>query len=513
MAIEHEREPDVDPFEEARDATVSLPPDASGLLDVSFDNAALKRRALSGAAATVASQALKFALKFGSALVLGRLLGPAQFGLIAMVSPILGFVSTLNDLGFAQAIVQRADITPRQMSALFWINTALSVVLSAIVMALAPLVGVLYHEPRTVGITLVLGAMIAVGTLAMIPNALLSRQMRFTAQATLDVATMAIGAFGSIAAALAGYGYWSLLIGQVAATLVGLVAVWALVDWRPGSPTRLRGSGVRPMLSFGANLTGVNIATYFSMTVDTMIVGAFGGKVQLGLYNRSYTLVVQPLGQLMSPVGRVALPLLSRLHEPERYRDAYLNMLRLTVLLTAPAMICCTLLAGPTVHLLLGNRWNAAAPIFGWISFGGIAAPVFGATAWLFTSQGRTHEQMRLSIATALLSIAAFAIGIIWGAWGVALVSALSFTFMQTPLMIWQVGRTGPVPAAAIWRVLGTLGIAGAVVAAAVLALRTFHVPFLVFVAGAVSYALFAALVLALPGGQAFYHSLRRLRG
>ena len=510
--MKHDSEPNVDPFEEARDATLRLPPNESNLLDVSFDNSALKRRALTGATATFASQALKFLFKFGSALVLGRLLGPAQFGLIAMVSPIIGFVATLNELGFAQAIVQRSDIRPRQISALFWISTATSAVLASVVMLGAPLVGLLYHEPRTVGITLVLGAMIAVSTLAMIPNALLSRQMRFTTQASLDVATVTVNALASIAAAYAGFGYWSLLIGQVAATLVGLSSTWLVVGWWPGSPSSIRGSGVRPLLSLGVNLTGVNIATYFSMMADNMIVGAVGGKIALGLYDRSYTLVVQPLAQLMSPVGRVALPLLSRLEDPDRYRDAYLNMLRLTVLLTAPSMICCCLIPSHVMQLLLGAKWTAAAPIFGWICFGGIVAPVFGATGWLFTSQGRTHEQMKLSIATALLSIAAFAIGIFWGAWGVALVSALSFTFLQTPLMVWRVGRVGPVSTNAIIRVLASLGVAGSVVAAVVVGLRILAPPFLVFIAGFMSYALFAGLAWLLPGGRAFYSSLRRLR-
>lgn len=487
------------------------PPVAAGFLDVGLDSSGLKRRALAGAGVTLAVQVLKFVLKFGSALVLGRLLGPADFGLVAMVNPILGFVSTLNDLGFAQAIVQRRDITPRQVTGLFWINTLLSAVLAAVVIAIAPLVGLLYHEPRTVPITAVLGALIVVGTLGLVPNALLARRLRFSTQAAIDLGTVALGVLVTVVTALRGDGYWSLVIGQAAATIAGTVAAWLAVGWMPGRPRR-RGDGVRSLVSFGVNLTGVNIATYFSMTADTMIVGVFGGKVQLGLYNRSYTLVTQPLGQLMAPVARVALPLLSRLDDPAQYRNAFDNMLRLTMLLTAPMAITCFIIPGPVIAVLLGPKWTAAAGIFGWICFGGLLAPVFNAVGWLFTSQARTDEQMRWSIVTALLSIAAFAIGIPWGALGVAISSGISFTALQLPLMINRATRTGPVGPADVGRALAGLAVATIVTAGAVFAVRALHPPGLVFVAGAVAYAVYTAGSLALPGGRGFVAGLRQLR-
>jgi PST family polysaccharide transporter len=502
-------DPNKDVFEEQRDASVALTPNAVGFLDVEFDNAALKRRALTGASSTLVTQTFKFVLKFGSAIVLGRLLGPAQFGLVAMVAPILGFVSTLNDMGFSQAIVQKEDISARQISGLFWINTLISILLASVVMLAAPLIGTIYHEPRTTGITLVLGMLIALGGLGMVPNALLSRQMKFTTQAFIDIGTMTFNVVVSIGAAVAGLGYWALVLGQVATTVAGVAANWALTKWRPSRPGR--GTGVGSLVNFGANLTGVNIATYFSMTADNMIVGVFGGKVMLGLYDRSYTLVVQPLSQLMLPVSRVAIPLLSRLKDTDRYRQAYISMLLLTVMLTAPAMICCCLMPGAVISLLLGSRWAAAGPIFGWICFGGILAPIFGTTGWLFTTQGRTREQMSLSIFTAVLSIAAFAVGIFWGALGVAIMSALSFNFLQTPLVILRATRIGAVRFRHVLPTLISIGISMAGAATVVTAVDVLHPPGAVFIAATLSYFTFSSLIRFLPGGSALFSSLRSL--
>jgi hypothetical protein len=144
------------------DTAETMPPDH---LEVAFDRQDLKRRSVQGGAATLGAQGLKFAIRFGSAIAVARLLNPAAFGLVAMVSPILGFVSTLNDLGFGQAIVRAPEITPRQISALFWRNMLLSLGLAGILAMLAPLIGRLYHEPRTINVTIALGGLLVLSTL------------------------------------------------------------------------------------------------------------------------------------------------------------------------------------------------------------------------------------------------------------------------------------------------------------------------------------------------------------
>jgi PST family polysaccharide transporter len=148
---------------------------------------------------------------------------------------------------------------------------------------------------------------------------------------------------------------------------------------------------IKAFLRFGANLTVVNIATYFSMTADNMIIGVVVGKVALGLYDRSYTLTIQPLNQLLAPVSQISIPLLSRLqHLPDLYRRTYQNMLRLSLMLIVPAMLFCVILSKPLIAFTLGPKWHAAAPVFAWICFGGLVAPIFSSAGWVFTTQNRT---------------------------------------------------------------------------------------------------------------------------
>src|SRR5438270_574656 len=136
-------------------------------LSLSGENRKLKHRSLQGAAATMAGQGVKFVLRFAVTVVTARLLNPADFGLVAMVAPILAFVNTVNDLGFTQAIVQRREITPQQISALHWMNLAVSLVLAALLVAASPLVSAVYHEPRTGQILCAMAILVVLSALNM----------------------------------------------------------------------------------------------------------------------------------------------------------------------------------------------------------------------------------------------------------------------------------------------------------------------------------------------------------
>jgi polysaccharide transporter, PST family len=480
------------------DPAETLPPDH---LDVAFDPQDLKRRSVQGGAATFGAQALKFFIRFGSAVVVARFLSPAEFGLVAMVSPILGFVSTLNDLGFGQAIIRAPEITARQISALFWRNLLLSIGLAAGLSLVAPLVGRLYHEPRTISVTIALGGLLILSTLGIVPNALLKRELRFLPLVSIDLVSLITGAVVTVATAIIGLGYWSLVIGQLASSLASVLLAFGFARWIPSKfvtdPT------IRSFMRFGANLTVVNIATYFSMTADNMIVGVVVGKEALGLYDRSYTLTIQPLNQLLAPVSQLSIPLLSRLqHVPDLYRRSYQNMLRLSLMLIMPAMLFCVILAKPLIVLMLGAKWQAAAPVFAWVCFGGIVAPIFSSTGWVFTTQNRTGEQMRFSVTTALISIASFALGVRWGIVGVASVSALSFTFIQVPLMIYAMTRRGVISLRDVVRTLAPFFASAALIAIPLYYLRKASGPIQLPAIGALSYALFLLCLYVLPGGR-----------
>lgn len=480
-------------------------------LDVALSVQSLKTRSVRGAAAIFVAQALKFIIRFATTIILARLLVPADFGLVAMVTPIVALAQMLNEAGLTQAIVQRQDITKGQLSALFWLVLLIGLAIAGLLLAGAPIVSFIYKEPATAQILVVLAGLAVLTAAGMVPTALLTRAMRFGLIAGIDVLTTIANVLVSLTLAWSGYGYWSLIYGLIAASVLNLLLVFAAAGWLPERPRIIKGVG--PLLRFGANLTGANIATYLMATADNMIVGAAVGKTGLGIYDRCYSLVLQPLSQIVGPVGRVAIPLLSRLgHDSTLYRGAFIDMLRICLLLTTPGMLFSIIFAEPAILYVLGERWRAAIPVFAWLCVGGLAVPVFLASTWLFVSQGRAASQLRYTTVTSVISVASFAIGVIWGILGVAVVSAISFAAIQTPIIVWGATRSGSVGLADLTRAVLPL-LAGGLVTSSILLLLPFEWTLPSLGASlAVSYGVFAFVAYLLPGGRALFGRLMEIR-
>ena len=461
----------------------------------------LKQRSIDGAAVMTVSQVIRVVLQLGSQIVLARLLFAADFGLLAMVMPLVSFIQIFADIGFAQGIVQRAELSRERVSALFWLNLALSLVVAVLVAASGPIAVWIYHEPRVLPVMLVFAAIVPIGALQVLPNALLTRAMRFRALGLTEVATSITSIVATVVLASLGWGVWSLVYGQLAGSLVSTICNWLACRWWPSAPRPF--TGLLEDVKFGSGLLGSNLANFLIQSGDNMIVGVTTGTAALGLYDRSYRLVVQPLGQLVAPIGRVAVPLLARLvTRPEVYARTYLDLFRALALLTTPLMLVCIVNADAVIAVLFGPRWAAAAPVFGWVCVGGLTSAVYGSIAWLFISQARTHEMMRMNLVVMVISFVSFFIGSRWGVAGIAAAGAIGFVLIATPLNFRAVTRVGPIAGRDIAFAAAPIALQAAIAGLLLVMQHTmgWTGPMQLLAALGVAYLTFALSALMVPG-------------
>jgi PST family polysaccharide transporter len=410
----------------------------------------LKGRSISGGVITLTAQGGKFALSILSTAILARLLLPADFGLVAMITTITGFLSVFKDAGLSMATVQRENISHAQVSNLFWLNAAISVVLALIVLAAAPLIAWLYKTPQLTVLTMGLSVTFLLDGLTIQHQAILSRQMRFKDLARIDIGSMLLGLLASVSMASAGWGSWSLVGGAVTTSFSSLCLTWGLSRWRPQMP--LRSTGTRSLVAFGANLTAANCFTYFTRNADTFLIGRVSGAISLGLYTRATMLMRRPLDQLLGPITAVVMPMLSRLQgDPERYRRTFLYLYEAIALIGLPITGLVLALAHPIVLVLLGPKWEPAAAIFMGFSLAMPYAPLACAACWLFESQGRGREMLVSNSILSGLAIASFVAGIPWGALGVAISFSVSGMLIRLPILFYIAGRSGPVTRKDLW--------------------------------------------------------------
>jgi PST family polysaccharide transporter len=439
--------------------------------DTDHLNPDIKRIAVRGGAITSIAQVIKQLLTMVSTVILARILTPQDYGLVAMVTAVTGFVALFKDMGLSMATIQRPEINHEQVSTLFWLNILISIVVCLITMGLAPPISWYYHEPRLVKITIILACGFLFGGLTIQHQALLRRQMRFKALVTMGIVSMALGILAAIIVALMGYGYWALVALHLGTQIVTALCAWILCPWKPGRPGSIR--KVADMLKFGGNLTGFSIINYFSRNLDNFLIGRYYGAQQLGLYAKAYGLLLLPITQVNAPIQSVAVPTLSRLiNEPERYRHAYLRILEKLTLIAMPLVSFFIVTSDWVIYVLLGPQWSGAAAIFSFLGIAGLVQPVANTSGWLFITQNRAHHQLRWGFVSGFLSILAIVAGLPWGAIGVAASYSISGFFLRTPLLLWYIGREGPVRTKDFYRACIPAGIASVAIAGSLILLR-----------------------------------------
>ena len=428
-------------------------------------------RTARGGVVAIVSQGLKFVITIGATSVMARLLTPADYGLIGMVAFVTGFVAMYKDLGLSTATIQNREISFEQISTLFWINILLSLGITLFTAAIAPLVAWFYGEPRLALVTVVTAAGFLIGGLAVQHEALLRRQMRYFALASISLTSMVIGYLVGIILAWRGFSYWALVFSQLAVITAGTLLTVSLCRWIPGLPKR--NTGVRSMIRFGSNLTGFTTINYFSRNLDNLLIGRVWGAQQLGLYTRAYQLMGLPIDQINEPISSVAVPALSRLTDsPESYRRAYLRMLEKIALLTMPCVVLMIATSNSIVRIVLGPQWAGTTRIFVLLGITGLFQPIANTTGWLLISQGRTNHMLQWGFISGPLIMGSIIAGLPWGAVGVAASYAFTRVCIVDPLLYWFVGRRGPVRTIDFYKTIAPFALASMAALLAALAFR-----------------------------------------
>lgn len=410
----------------------------------------LKTRTISSGIVTSLLQAALLMMNLGSVMVLARLLTPQDFGLLAMVFAVMGFFRVFNEAGLSTATVQKEGITHAQVSNLFWTNVALGGMITLALAFSAPAVAWFYREPQLIAVTLALSVTFILTSSTVQHLALLKRQMRFKAVALIQIGSAATGVSVGIAMAWLDCGYWSLVGMQLSTPVVTLLMTWSVCRWRPQFPAR--NSGTRSLLSFGANLTVSGFLWSLAKGLDGLLIGRWFGSEALGLYSRAAALLNRPLEQAIAPLEAIFVPTFSRLQsEPERYRRAVFQVYDFLALFSLPFSGMLLALAEPLILVVLGPKWEAAAPIFAAFTLYALYLPMIMVAGWLLSSQGRGKDFLLMSFFTSAVTVVSYLLGLRFGPAGVAMSFSLSCLLIQLPVIYWIAGRVGLVTARDLW--------------------------------------------------------------
>lgn len=396
---------------------------------------------------------LRVLSQFLVGVVLARLLGPAEFGTVAMAGLVVGMGALLADLGFGVVLVQRPEISEEDVRFVATVQVATGALLTAALAAAAPWVAGWFHAPEAAPIFRAMSAMFLLQSFGLTPLALLRRDLDFRGVQVVTL-TSYLGGYllVGVPLALLGLGAWALAWAQlVQSALFSAQALWRHGGW-PRPRWRPPGGG---LFRFGSAVIGTNLANWTLSNADGVVVGKALGAVELGLYGRAMGVVLSPMNALTTSLQAVLFAASARAqHDPARLRRAWLGAVSAIGAVALPVFV--TVAAVPEVAVLgiYGPAWAAAAPVLVPLALAMPVMAVMSLAGPVITAVGRVGLELRVSLLTLALLVPALLLA---GRWSAATVAWVVLA-IQALRMVLMVGAVRPLVGATWGQVARALG-------------------------------------------------------
>jgi len=423
----------------------------------------LRRRVLRGLAWGAASQVILQISRIVVAVILARLLAPHDYGVAAMVLVFSSLVLVFSDLGLGAALVQRKTLTEADRSTAWWTSVAAGVTFTAVGAALAGPIAHFYGEPGVRSLCVVYSVVFLITSIGSTQEALLVREMRFRQLELRTMGATVVGAVVGITVALKGLGSWAIVAQQLTEAAVSSMLLCVASPWRPH--LRYSRASLRELWGFSGWLVGHRLLFYIHRNADNILIGRFIGAAALGAYTVAYNVMLVPFSRIAGPIQRVLWPAFAEMQDDtERIAASWIRVTRILAAVAMPALAGLVVVAPDFVHVVLGDRWAAAAPLVQALAWVGMLQAIQVLNVDILQARGRTSLVFRYTVFFCVAHTCAFAVGLHWGLMGVAIAYAISSTFVE-PVLTWLTARElGTSP----WRI--ARGVAGVAQATALMA-------------------------------------------
>jgi O-antigen/teichoic acid export membrane protein len=332
-------------------------------------------------------------IQFLTLVILGRLLSPEAFGLMAMIMVVVEVVNVFARMGLVEAIIHKKEVTQNEISSLYFLNIIVGLALSIIVFSLSGLVGSLYSEPAVVPLVKIISALFFISSLGVIFEVLLRKHLLFDTFSKVNITSHFSGFVLMVLLALMGAGVYSLVLGQLflhSVKSILLISLGLKKKWFP--QLRLRISEITFYLKFGIYRVLAMSANQFNTRVDQLLIGAMLGSIALGFYNIAFRIIYLPISKVNPVLTQVAFPFFSKIQdENQRLKRNYLKYINIILSLNTPVLGGLAALSHILIPLFLGEKWTPSIPIVQALAFYVFIRSIFNASGSLMMAKGKAN--------------------------------------------------------------------------------------------------------------------------
>ncbi|CAN7748914.1 lipopolysaccharide biosynthesis protein [Caballeronia sp. LjRoot31] len=317
-------------------------------------------RVVSGVAVLWSVNLLLRLFQLVSTAILARLLTPADYGVVALATTIVGFIDIISNLQVGGALIRSENISRDHLDTAFTLNVIRGVIVGVILIASARMLASLMHDARLEAVLYALAVSSVIGSVHNPYFLLFARNLDFTRDAKRRAFATICGSVIGIAAALLVRSYWALVIGSIATNLLTMIFSY----WKIKVRIRFCLTHYRDLVSYGSWMILIGTLDYMNSKVDYFLIGRDAGSKTLGAYHVGQQVTTMATGDVVGPLSSALLPAFSIMStSAERLRAGYRDIQSVTLAVALPIGFGVSALASDFIYALVGTQWDLAIPV------------------------------------------------------------------------------------------------------------------------------------------------------
>ena len=340
------------------------------------------------------------------AIILGRLLDNADFGMMAMISVFSLIATTLQNSGFPTALANMKEPHDNDYNSVFWFNIIVGFSAYTVLFFCAPLIADYYNEPRLIPLCRYAFLSILIASFGTAQNAFLFKNLRAKQQAKAAMVAVLIASSTGVACAFAGLAYWSLATQGLVYVSINTLMAWHYSPWRP-SLKNITFEPAKRMFRFSFKILLSNITNIINNNILNFLLGHYFTARDTGNYNQAYQWNSKCFSLVQSMVNQVAQPVLVDLqNEAERQLNAFRKMMRFAAFLSFPLLLGFGLVAKEFIVLTVGPKWIVSVGYVQILCFAGATMPLSTLLSNMIISKGKSNLYLYCILGLGIIQIA-----------------------------------------------------------------------------------------------------------
>lgn len=393
----------------------------------------LRDKALGGIKWMSLSTIINVVFQSAQLIVLARVLDPDSIGLMGIVMIIIALSDLFMDLGLSSAIVQRKEITKKELASLYWFNFITGWTIAGLLYLSSDLIGLFFNQEQLAYYIQYVSILFLIVPFGQQYRAIMQKELQFNTIAQAECISTVFGVVLAITLALLGFDLTSILLGQIATALIRTVMLFIAGSKLYRPMWHFHFAEVKSFLSFGIYHSGESLLNYLNTNIDTLSIGKLLGSAALGFYNIAFSVIIIPSTKLNPMLTRVMFPLLSKMQDDEdRLKNNFYKLLSLVNLVNIPLFVGLFVTSSVFIEVVFGAKWASSVVLLQILCGVGLLRSVASPIGSLLMATGKVRLNFKFNVVRIFIQVPVIILSAyLYGTIGVA----VAFLILQVAYM------------------------------------------------------------------------------